>query len=185
MAVYKWQNLNKKEQLGKFFYGLYLFLTQEPVMRPYWACNPLIDANMVSEVAYPKTTDKNTSLDSREVPLLYRPQIENLELLSGSFSGQADPLDHNAIYTQSLIGKWGRLYARGSLVSFTVSSHNAKGAISGSGIDTVGLFTVWGSFNSNYIIFVQLYQVGPQDNHEMVEPYEGTITEDFEVITGQ
>ncbi|ESK82998.1 hypothetical protein Moror_11766 [Moniliophthora roreri MCA 2997] len=188
-AVYRLQNLNEKEQLRKFFYGLYSFVTEEPVMGPYWTRNPLIDTNTVFAITYPKSTDEGANFEAGKIQsLLFGPQTEELELLSNP-SPEGDSQGHEATLPQSLVGHWSGSYTYNSgrnndgLVSFTVSSHDTEGNISGSGMDSLGPFTVKGTLNGNRVMFLKAYQI-PQSGQEVVWRYGGTITQDLNEITG-
>ncbi|KAK7040772.1 hypothetical protein VNI00_009678 [Paramarasmius palmivorus] len=190
-VVYKWQNMNEKEQLSRFFYGLYAFTTEEPVMGSYWARDSLVDTNVFGEESHTYTESRNEESNPGcdTIPLVFGTQTEEIDRLILTASGQADSRDYNGI-PRSLIGHWSGQYSYGGireddgLLSFTVSEQNIDRTFVGSGMDTYGPFTVEGYVEGNWVKFNKKYQL-LQHGQEVAWRYEGVVTEDFDEVKGR
>ncbi|KAI0699900.1 hypothetical protein C8T65DRAFT_296564 [Cerioporus squamosus] len=185
-AVHKLQNLDNKEQMQKFFYGLYSFAFEESVFSDYWTRDPDMDANMVGDDALTNTPPKEGT-PSGDIQLFYEPETEDIDLIADPTFD--DPTSPQPTAAHSLVGHWSGSYDYegrdgDGLVSFTVSSHDDAGAIVGSGTDALGPFSVHGTLNDDRLTFVKEYLL-PQHGQKLVWRYEGVVAPDSDEIKGQ
>ncbi|KAI0779272.1 hypothetical protein C8Q74DRAFT_1367187 [Fomes fomentarius] len=93
-AVYKLRNLNQREQLEKFFGGLYAYVSTSPQVNSYWMRSPDIDAIYLHQSSHHHLYDpKDPENQGVHVPLFYgiQPEVPHLDI--GVGSGGAVPRD--------------------------------------------------------------------------------------------
>ncbi|RPD69592.1 hypothetical protein L226DRAFT_268418 [Lentinus tigrinus ALCF2SS1-7] len=189
-AVHKLQNLDDKEQMKKFFFGLYSFAFEEPEISDYWKRDPDDDANMVNDlpsIPPAPTSDGDSESQQGDLPLFHGPTTEDIDLIvDPTFD---DPTSPHPTVAHSLVGHWSGSYAYDDrdgdgLVSFTVSSHDVNGAIVGSGTDAFGPYVVHGTLDDNRLTFVKEYLL-PQYGQKVMWRYEGVVSPDSDSIRGQ
>ncbi|KAK7027265.1 hypothetical protein VNI00_015354 [Paramarasmius palmivorus] len=74
-AAYRWQNVDEKDKLRKFFYGVYAFVNDPPVMGSYWKRNPLYEGSLLYD-------SSGEDLDDSEViKLCFDPETEQLDTI--------------------------------------------------------------------------------------------------------
>ncbi|RPD68335.1 hypothetical protein L226DRAFT_346944 [Lentinus tigrinus ALCF2SS1-7] len=190
-AVHKLQNLDDKEQMKKFFFGLYSFVFEEPEMSDYWKRDPDDDANMVNDVPPippAPTSDGDSELQQGDLPLFYEPTTEDIDLIVDPIFD--DPTSPHPV-AHFLIGHWSGSYAYDDQdgdgdgrVSFTVSYHDVNGAIIASGTDAFGPYVVQGTLDNDRLTFVKEYLL-PQYGQKVMWRYEGVVSPDSNEIRGQ
>ncbi|RPD72434.1 hypothetical protein L226DRAFT_154051 [Lentinus tigrinus ALCF2SS1-7] len=184
-AVHKLQNLDDKEQMKRFFFGLYSFAFEEPEMSDYWKRDPEVDVNMVNDVPPALASDGDSQ--QGDLPLFYEPTTEDIDLIPDPTFD--DPTSPHPTAAHSLVGHWSGSYAYDDrdddgLVSFTVSSHGVNGAIAGSGTDAFGPYVVHGTLDDDRLTFVKEY-LHLQYGQKVMWRYEGVVAPDSDEIRGQ
>ncbi|RPD69596.1 hypothetical protein L226DRAFT_575426 [Lentinus tigrinus ALCF2SS1-7] len=192
-AVHKLQNLDHKEQLKKFFYGLYSFAFEEPEFSDYWKRDADTDANFeirnlndATAHRHAPTFNGDSPPDASNFPLFYGPSSEYIDLIP-------NPTFDDSVFhptaAHSLVGQWSGSYGYDDwggdgLVSFTISSHDESGAMVGSGTDAYGPFTVHGTLDNNRLTFIKEYLL-PQRGQKIVWRYEGIVAAGLHEIKGK
>ncbi|RDX50314.1 hypothetical protein OH76DRAFT_469327 [Lentinus brumalis] len=182
-AVHKFQNLDNKDQMTKFFFGLYSFAFEKAVYSNYWTRLPDLDAKMVADDPAARASS------SGDLPLFYAPEMEDIDIIADLTFDDPTSSHPTGAHSESLVGHWSGGYEydrRGGdgLVSFTVSSHDDDGAIVGSGTDTFGPFTVHGTLNDDRLTFVKEYLL-LQYGQRVIWRYEGVVAPGSDEIKGQ
>ncbi|RPD68326.1 hypothetical protein L226DRAFT_527321 [Lentinus tigrinus ALCF2SS1-7] len=187
-AVHKLQNVDDKEQMKKFFFGLYSLAFEEPEISDYWKRDPDKDANMMNNFPpIPPAPTSDRDSQQGDLPLFYCPTTEDIDLIPDPTFD--DPTSPHPTAAHTLVGHWSGSHAYDDrdgdgLVSFTVSSHDVNGAIVGSGTDALGPYVVHGTLNNDRLTFVKedlLLQYG----QKVMWRYEGVVAPDFDEIRGQ